>query len=690
MKRRFALLLVALCLVTSAVAHAAIDVDAHWVFGANSAPGYGWSELVVRIENDEARPRRGTIELEVERTFSRQPELLVRAPFSVGPGSAAIVQLPVRGLGLPVNQKVRAIDEDGSTIDSETVPFASRGGHLLVDLIPGSKLSAALQNVTVAAVYEDGSGSSSPQPLVVGQPRWNSTTGDPILPLRPASYASAAAVVIASDQLVKLTGPELEALTGYVLGGGNLAIVVRRPEDLRHDTLQKLVGGEVVTTAVPPQVFRPYEPAPSPGGLEPMPFRPLPDEDDPPPPDEDDPFETPEARPLTPSTKLAKTLVGYRGGKLHPSPFGATARYGVGEVHLLAFDPTHPDAIDDPWAQSRIRELAGRGLDLRTRNVFTAGPTAYGPMLTEVHRQLDPNQTTRFAIVIAGIALLIYAVIAGPVNFSLAAKKGRPLRALAILPLLSAGTFTAIVIVGFFAKGSQGRARHLTLIEAGAGDERAAAHRFRGFYVASGTDLDVRGTDAASLVYRAPQDGDDARQTLVVERDGVRLTEMTTLPWETLLVREDGFASLGSGIAVLARENGDAAIVNRTGRDLRGVVVNLPGRATTYFPRIRDGETVLASDGRPESLWSLPATMPGARGFDITALRSLLERDVRGLGEAWMAIRNAAGRELDWFPSDVPVVLAQLDGGEGTTSDSGLALESDRALVRVIGWGGAP
>ena len=34
--------------------------------------------------------------------------------------------------------------------------------------------------------------------------------------------------------------------------------------------------------------------------------------------------------------------------------------------------------------------------------------------------------------------------------------------------------------------------------------------------------------------------------------------------------------------------------------------------------------------------------------------------------------------------------LGQLDGGEGRASDSGLRLESDRLLVRVVGFGGKP
>ena len=48
------------------------------------------------------------------------------------------------------------------------------------------------------------------------------------------------------------------------------------------------------------------------------------------------------------------------------------------------------------------------------------------------------------------------------------------------------------------------------------------------------------------------------------------------------------------------------------------------------------------------------------------------------------------GSDIDWWPDDVPVLLAQLQGGEGKVTDSGLRLDLDRVLVRVIGWGGVP
>ena len=42
------------------------------------------------------------------------------------------------------------------------------------------------------------------------------------------------------------------------------------------------------------------------------------------------------------------------------------------------------------------------------------------------------------------------------------------------------------------------------------------------------------------------------------------------------------------------------------------------------------------------------------------------------------------------LPAGVPVLFGQLDGGEGRVSDSGLRIDSDRVLVRVVGYGGRP
>jgi hypothetical protein len=45
---------------------------------------------------------------------------------------------------------------------------------------------------------------------------------------------------------------------------------------------------------------------------------------------------------------------------------------------------------------------------------------------------------------------------------------------------------------------------------------------------------------------------------------------------------------------------------------------------------------------------------------------------------------------VNWWADDVPVLLGTLDGGEGRKSDSGLALDRDRLMLRVVGYGGVP
>jgi hypothetical protein len=97
-------------------------------------------------------------------------------------------------------------------------------------------------------------------------------------------------------------------------------------------------------------------------------------------------------------------------------------------------------------------------------------------------------------------------------------------------------------------------------------------------------------------------------------------------------------------------------------------------------------------DGRLWENMISPSLTGGVQIHHLGApgLRPLLEADAPGLAEAWMALSDASGDAADWFPEGVPVLIGQLDGGEGRLTDSGLRLESDRLLVRVVGYGGRP
>jgi len=121
-----------------------------------------------------------------------------------------------------------------------------------------------------------------------------------------------------------------------------------------------------------------------------------------------------------------------------------------------------------------------------------------------------------------------------------------------------------------------------------------------------------------------------------------------------------------------------------------------------YFERIDDGESVLSSSSSDlagdtrTSAWvrGVSSGRPVGR-MAVHPLNAFQLADSKlfndaspGLGDAWKAIDSATGRTaVDWFPRGVPVVLAQIEGGEGTASDSGFRVDKDRLLVRVVGWG---
>jgi hypothetical protein len=669
----------ALALAAAAPASAAppdpadLVVDASPVIGNGRSAAAGWNEVVVLVENKGGQPARGRVEIA---TLGRRMSLTT-APFSVGAGAAVRVRLPTR-MGALGDTLVEAFDEREHLVAQKTFETFVSLGVSILDVSEASRLRGALDEAPVAPLSRTKMGFR----ISIASPSYDPATGDPFLPDRAASYATIDAVLMRSDVLTRLAGAELDALASFVLAGGTLAVAVARPEDIRHPTITAFAGGAIVPQGAWAATLADFALPPPPSGLR------APDKTIAP------------AR--DPSGEVAEALVGYAGGNLHGSLYGSSAAYGLGEVHLLAFDPTQRPAVDDPWVQARVIDLARRAFDRRSTQVFRPGADlSTSAYYGSVRRELDPNESSRWAIAAATLLLIVYAILAGPVSFSLAARAGRPLRALVWLPLFAAAAFALVVGIGVVAKGPGGRARHLTLIEAGAGMGKGSARRFRGFYASRASDLTVHGSDAGSVLSTAVAEVAEWRDHLLVDKAGLRLVEVTALPWQTVVVREDGFASIGDGIALID-DGGDLAVVNRSGHDLRAAVVRSPRGDAYYFPRIKDGDRVTTTvgtklgahlDGRK---WEAAMQTPRHDGVDLhpiaaPLLRPVVEPDAPGLADAWQALGEAAGDgAVDWFPDGVPVLVGQLDGGEGTRSDAGLRLDSDRILVRVVGFGGRP
>lgn len=670
----------AVCLLLTAVATAddppprtPLDIIATPIFGSGSLPMGGWGEILVRITNRGQDPFRGKVTVfGASATWSSDDVDRTDAPFSAAAGASVSLRVPVR-ITVHSEPAIRVFSEEGDQLYQQTFSRITDNRTVLLDIAKTSALGAAVRGVRVGSNADPWSpptlgyrGPTRSDSVVdVFSPIYDPVTGDPLLPQRAAGYSRAAVVLARSEELARLPAAELEALSGFVLSGGTLALVITRPEDMRDPVVVSFCGDAVIDAKLEAPNLEPI-----------MPFSP-------PPGSSLGGQELPKQR--TPESYLTDTLRSFEGGNLRPSAYGASGPYGLGEVHLLSFDPQTKPGVDSAWVHIRMVDMLRRANERVAAVLFRPGEPVQ--QTNEIRRRLDPNEGSRWAIVLTALLLLAYAVVAGPVNFNHWRKRGRPLRALLYLPLLSASTFAAVVVVGVLAKGCSGRARHLTVVEAGAGMTTGVARRYRGFYVPSAQDLSVTTTHASSVLGTA-ESGDETQDLLVVDRDSLRLVDLHLRPWETMVVREDGLADLGEGVAIVEAAAGEVDVINHTERALLGLVLRMPDGTVGFARELAPGDTLTAGDWTRVSR-VVQRTSPGTRGFDPLQLRKELDDADEGLSLDWQAVSDVLHYESrDWFPNDVPVLLAMVEGGEGRDRDGGLGIDMDRVLVRVVGWGG--
>jgi hypothetical protein len=520
--------------------------------------------------------------------------------------------------------------------------------------------------------------------------------------------------------LAKLEGVTLEALVGWVVTGGALAVVPTRPEDLRMGTLAAIVGGDVVRADVPPALFS-YPAMDKPSGGNSF--------------DPSDPWEAPGTNPFAmpdagatpigftsaapqsnpklfvpvkstgkapsfrigPLPAVREKLMGFSGGNLRPSPYGASATYGLGEVHLLAFDPTVSPGIDDSWAHGRLVDLLAHAWDGRAKQIFPHGSgERRSTGLNEIRKSLDPNENFRIALGISAILLVVYSIVAGPITYIRATRRGKPLDPLLWAPMWSAIAFGAILLIGLAGKGWRGRARHVAIVETGAGMTRGAIRRYRGFFSSQTRSLTIQASDRSCVLDVVASDSHEHGDAVMrIDRNGARLENLTSLPWQTVVVAEDGLYDFKGGISILPTPDGSVDVVNHSARELRELLVYVPKQGIYYFSSLKDGDRLHANGGKLLlAHLSRPRSTAGTlavHGFDPAYLASTIAgKEGEHVHQAWLPVTSAAGPAVDWWPDDAAVVLAEVVGGEGTKSDSGLSIESDRLLVRVVGQGGAP
>lgn len=651
-----------------------LRLEATSLLGSTVTERGGWRSLLLRLENPAPTALEGTLEIESRPAWLRSGQgLRTSLPFSLPASGRVSVEAPTHGFpGGEETLRIRARDRQGRILAEAALSEARPSDALVLHLSSPSRIAPVLRGVQFGSRRTAAYGGRLRSAAIgVASAAVDTTTGDLVLPERAAGYSEATLVLGSGQKLAGLSEPARAALYAWLLSGGALAVFLDRPEDFTEPSIAALLSAAPKPRSAPAALsstatfWIPPDDADASSGS-PTALRPL---------------------RLRPAAGTAGKLKGYEGGNLRPTAWGASATYGLGEVHLLAFDPDDPETAADPWARYKLADLVRHAFDREPQAVLrNAVASPDSAQIDGIRRELDPNQASRWTIVVSAVVLLLYAVLAGPVGFYFAARKGRPLRALWQLPIWSAATLGVIVLFGILGKGISGRARRLTVVETGAGMTSGAALSFRGFYAAGSRELLVRPMRREHVLDLAGF-AEDVGRTLLVDRDGPRLIGLRTKPWQTVLIREDGFADLSGGISIVP-EGADYVIKNRTARDLLGAVFKPLTGETRYFPRIRDGEGVRVSRGR--ALGSLPMPAGPAAPLFADSFANALEADFVGLGRAWKAIEPALAGGSEWWPSDAPVLIGALEGGQGKLSDSGLAVDYDRVLVRIVGTGGVP
>ena len=656
-----------------AQADSPLKLEAVSVLGANSPSVDGWGEIYVRLENNGIAQLSGYLELRSAVVGRSALRTLSRAPFSIAAKGRVSLLLPSHNLLRAGEAKVVAVDTRGVALGEDALPPLRTLDPLIFDLHSPSRLAPVLNAQPVPIRRRAGGYAFGGATLSVTTPQTNATSGELVLPDLAAGYASASLVLASGRTISSLPAPTLDALLSWVLAGGALALVVDRPEDLHSPWLEALAGGHVQSCAAARQLSQVAQFAVPVDNAGKGSFGSA-------------PRVTLES--AKPSAELSATFFGLTGANLRVSPWGESASYGLGEVHFLAFNPNTELGASDPWLRLSLIDLVRHAWERASVVALPHGQASLDePRVESVRRVLDPNEGTRWTVVVSTLLLLIYAALAGPLNFYLAQRAGRPLRALLYLPVWAGLALASIVLLGILGKGVTGRARHLTLIEAGAGMARASLTRFRGLYGARADDVTVRA--ARGSVLDVIGEADEISRDLLVDRDGLRLERLREKPWQVQVVREDGFTNLGAGVSLVRAADGELTIKNRCARDLLGVIIKAPGQGFVYFPKLSDGQTVGLRQGR--SLGSSASPSPsGAHPLSVAYFHDQVEERAKGVAAAWDALDSLTGSDADWWPEDVPVLIAELDGGEGRTQDSGLRLDLDRVLVRVVGYGGVP
>ncbi|MBP9113759.1 MAG: hypothetical protein KBF88_13185, partial [Polyangiaceae bacterium] len=113
------------------------------------------------------------------------------------------------------------------------------------------------------------------------------------------------------------------------------------------------------------------------------------------------------------------------------------------------------------------------------------------------------------------------------------------------------------------------------------------------------------------------------------------------------------------------------------------VMAYAPALGVLYFPKLDPGQRVLMSSGHR----LLTPTHSSGTAAYAPPYGAALDMEP-GAREDTKRVWNMFGSHfhygMEWWPRDVPILLAELDTPKGA-SDTGFKMKNDRTVVRIVG-----
>ena len=572
-------------------------------------------EYLVRVRNADPVDADGVLEIRQ----CRDEAVSARAPFHVPAGTTRFVRMPVGTPSDGDRLEVVAKSRTGDILARAQEHRVGDASVILFDIPPRDDQRLHELRAGTINVAQDANGNES---AAIAHAAIDEATGAPVLTERATAYDGTALVLVRSSVLQSLAPSERDALLAWVRIGGLLGLAIDDLDMLSRPMFTALVG-EGVRSA----------PAASP----------------------------PEAKDGTtlPPTLAAK-LVAFSGGRIRPKSFGGVAEVGLGRVFLLPLDPWSAEANGDAWIQTQLIALAA---SRSPRRGHRPSPVDEGRL---VARFLDPNESYRSVMAIAGVILVAQAVVTALAFRRLALRRGMG-PAYRLVAGASAATFAVVVGLGLHARGGLGaRARELSFVEVASGEPIAWVKRYRAYYASDARRFDVAPREPSSLLTPLVD-----RHAVLRANDAndIALVDVRVQPWRVTTVAEMGTTTLSGGVT-LVHENGEVVVSNATGGVLRNVFVYDPRHGCRAFGTIADG----------------------ARARSSGASASLACSDSSGIGPAWDAYASSCSERIVQpdgpFASQRTTLVGEVEWASEPASDSGFRIEKRTTILCVVG--GAP